>query len=130
MLALDLDHFKRVNDVHGHLAGDSVLVQMGQRLRAALGKRDTLARTGGEEFVALLPGADLRAAQQAAERLLAAVRGQDFAIEDQSLHLTVSAGLTCASRGDTRVRQVLQRSDEALYRAKDQGRDRLEVALG
>ncbi len=130
VLALDLDHFKRVNDVHGHLAGDSVLVQMGQRLRATLGKRDTLARTGGEEFVALLPGADLRAAQVAGERLLASVRGQDFEIDDQSLHLTVSAGLSCAQAGDTRLREVLQRSDEALYRAKDKGRDRLEVAAG
>lgn len=118
MLAyLDLDHFKPYNDTHGHGAGDTLLCVMVQRWQALIRETDLLARIGGEEFVLVCVDTDEAASIALLERLRQAVpSGQ-----------TCSAGLT-AARPDDQVHSLLQRADEALYRAKHQGRDRIVVA--
>jgi diguanylate cyclase (GGDEF)-like protein len=128
VLALDLDHFKRVNDRYGHLAGDAVLEEMGHRLRAAVRAEDTVARTGGEEFVVLMPAASADGAQRTAQRLIDAVRDTPFDCAGERVALTVSVGVALARAADTSTLQVMNRADEALYRAKAEGRNRLVAA--
>jgi len=123
VLALDLDHFKRINDVHGHLVGDAVLTQTAQRLRQVARQTDTLARTGGEEFVVLVPQTDRAGALAAAERLRQTVNALPFDIPRGSLPVTLSIGVALAQVGEADPRAVLQRADQALYEAKGAGRD-------
>lgn len=129
VLALDLDHFKRINDRYGHLAGDAILEQVAHRLRITVRDGDVVARTGGEEFVVLLPETDADKAQALAQRLIDAVRAQPFALPGVALPITVSIGLTQARRNDGAALHVMKRADEALYRAKSEGRDRLAAAF-
>ena len=130
VIALDLDHFKQVNDRHGHLAGDALLEQVAQRLRAAARETDTVARTGGEEFLVLMPQADTEGARVAAQRLREAVRERPFELEGQHVPLTISLGVSTAVQIDGDLQAVLRRADQALYRAKQEGRDRVAVAEG
>ena len=125
VLLLDLDHFKRVNDVHGHLAGDEVLRQVAARLLAAVRPGDVVGRFGGEELTVLLPDADPYVARVVAERCLDAVRGSPMFLSDGvAVCVTASVGIaTTAADGD--VDDLLHRADEALYRAKQAGRDRV-----
>jgi two-component system cell cycle response regulator len=125
-LSLDLDFFRRVNDAHGHLAGDGLLKQVAWRLSAAVRKVDTVARTGGEEFVVLLPQVDRESALATAERLRAAIRAAPFELADGLWPMTISVGVALADPGDAGPDVVLQRADLALYRAKAAGRDRVE----
>ncbi|GHA88379.1 GGDEF domain-containing protein [Cognatilysobacter bugurensis] len=126
VLALDVDHFKRINDRYGHATGDAVLREVAAACRRELRQADLLGRTGGEEFVAVLPGIGREAARGVAERLRAAVAGLDFG--DTALGLTITASLGVAEQcaQDTDFRTVVQRADRALYRAKRRGRDRVE----
>jgi diguanylate cyclase (GGDEF)-like protein len=130
VLALDLDHFKQVNDRHGHLAGDEVLAEVARRLRGALRGCDLVARTGGEEFVALLPDTDVIGASLVAERLRRRIAEQPMPVSGPAggLPMTVSLGLAEAGPHDADLRGVLLRADEALYAAKARGRDRVELA--
>lgn len=128
LLALDLDHFKRVNDRHGHLVGDEVLAQTAQRLRDTVRGSDLVARTGGEEFVVLMPGIDDAGARMAAERLRAAVAGTPFAVSAGPLPLSVSVGVATVCQPGSGPRDALQRADRALYAAKEGGRDRVVMA--
>ncbi|WP_445672367.1 diguanylate cyclase [Pseudomonas inefficax] len=127
MAILDLDHFKRINDSYGHLAGDKVLKivadQLGKRLRG----RDFIARFGGEEFVLLLPQTSPAAAAQVAEVLRATVEACPFHFKGERVVITTSIGLG-AFRAGERGDQVLKRADAALYRAKELGRNRVEQA--
>ena len=125
MLALDLDRFKTVNDVYGHLAGDSVLQQVAQRLKAAARSMDTVARTGGEEFIVLVPQVDLAGAMAAAERLRASIMAKPFEGPEVSLPLTISVGVAMAGEHDTDLNLVMQQADRALYAAKTGGRNRV-----
>jgi diguanylate cyclase (GGDEF)-like protein len=125
LLALDLDRFKAVNDVYGHLAGDSVLQQVAQRLKAAARSMDTVARTGGEEFIVLVPQVDLAGAMAAAERLRASVMAKPFEGPEVSLPMTISVGVAMAGEHDTDLKLVMQRADLALYEAKTSGRNRV-----
>lgn len=122
-LMIDIDHFKRLNDKHGHPAGDEVLREVAARLRAQLRAGNTLGRWGGEEFVVVAPHTDLHEAQQLGERLRHAVRSQPAGGEHM---LTISIGVTVYHPGDT-PETLIARADRALYRAKQGGRDRLEV---
>ena len=124
---LDLDHFKRVNDRHGHAAGDQVLEQTARRLANAARGTDTVARQGGEEFIVLMPGVDANGAALAAARLLALLRDPPHSLEGQLLPMTASAGVAVARAEDSDLSQVLLRADQALYRAKAEGRDRVVV---
>ncbi|HEY1137160.1 MAG TPA: sensor domain-containing diguanylate cyclase [Xanthomonadaceae bacterium] len=119
---LDIDHFKIVNDTHGHAVGDQVLVEVAEQLRSAAGGRGTIARYGGEEFVWLLPEADPAQAELACLHLCQAVRFASMA-----LPVSISIGLAHGRAQLTRA-ELLNRADEALYAAKRNGRDRVEVA--
>ncbi|MDR2317105.1 MAG: diguanylate cyclase [Pseudomonas sp.] len=124
MAILDLDHFKRINDSYGHLAGDKVLKIVADQLRKRLRARDFIARFGGEEFVLLLPQTSPAAAAQVAEALRAAIEACPFHFKGERVVITTSIGLSTFRSGE-RGDQVLKRADAALYRAKDQGRNRV-----
>jgi len=125
MAILDLDHFKRINDSYGHLAGDKVLKIVADQLRKRLRPRDFIARFGGEEFVLLLAQTSPTVAAQVAEVLRAAIEACPFHFKGERVVITASIGLS-AFRSGERGDQVLKRADAALYRAKDLGRNRVE----
>lgn len=125
MAILDLDHFKRINDNYGHLAGDKVLKIVADQLRKRLRGRDFIARFGGEEFVLLLPQTTPAVAAQVAEVLRATVEACPFHFKGERVVITTSIGLS-AFRSGERSDQVLKRADAALYRAKELGRNRVE----
>ena len=125
MAILDLDHFKRINDSYGHLAGDKVLKIVADQLRKRLQGRDFIARFGGEEFVLLLPQRSPAAAAQVAEVMRATVEACPFHFKGERVVITTSIGLA-AFRSGERADQVLKRADAALYRAKEQGRNLVE----
>jgi diguanylate cyclase (GGDEF)-like protein len=114
---VDLDHFKRVNDTHGHQAGDAVLRELALRLRRSARREDVVARVGGEEFAWLLPEADLDAAMEAAERLRRRIAEEPFPIVGR---ITASIGVATLDAGPD---ELVRDADRALYRAKDAGRD-------
>lgn len=120
---LDLDHFKQVNDLHGHAAGDRALSRVAECMLALMPADALLARMGGEEFVMLLPGCNAAAAQAFAEKLRMSIQEQDVG----GFALTVSAGVAEHRPGET-LGQTLHRADVALLEAKQRGRNRVEVA--
>ena len=119
LVVLDIDHFKRVNDAHGHPAGDRVLIEVARRLQGLARSGDMLARVGGEEFAWLQPESDGPAAQLAAERACQEVRGAPFA---QVGRLSISAGV-CALTRAAGAAELVDLADRALYQAKERGRD-------
>lgn len=123
---LDLDHFKRINDNYGHLAGDKVLKIIANVLRKRLRGSDFIARFGGEEFVLLMPNTSLPAGARIVEALRAAVEACPFHFKGEPVTITVSVGLSAFKAGD-RSDLVIKRADQALYRAKDAGRNRVEA---
>lgn len=126
---LDIDHFKAVNDTHGHHAGDVALQSLMATSRRALRDWDVVGRMGGEEFAVLLPETDTTQALDVAERLRMAVATTDIPVEDGTVvHLTVSTGVATANDGDITVDSLLNRADKALYEAKRSGRDKVCVA--
>ncbi|MGE8166925.1 diguanylate cyclase [Pseudomonas putida] len=126
MAILDLDHFKRINDNYGHLAGDKVLKIVADQLRKRLRPRDFMARFGGEEFVLLLPQTSPAMAARAVEALRAAVEACPFHFKGERVVITTSIGLS-SFQSDERADQVLKRADTALYSAKKLGRNRIEI---
>lgn len=126
LLMLDIDHFKAVNDSHGHPAGDAVLRQLGQTLAQGLGGEATAARFGGEEFAILLKGHPLREAVQAADALRTRIGSAAVTLKPsgQKINVTVSLGLAMAQAGEAATR-LLERADHALYEAKRSGRNRV-----
>ena len=131
LLFIDLDHFKRINDTHGHQAGDTVLKSTAALLGRTLRAEDLVARYGGEEFVVLLPGKGAREAVALGQRMLAVLRSQAHPFDGQSVVVTASIGL--AVHGPTQshadASALLAAADAAVYQAKRGGRDRL-VAHG
>lgn len=126
VLMVDLDHFKRVNDRHGHQAGDVVLCESAARMRSAVRRYDSLGRYGGEEFLVVLPGCDMAGALSHAERLRIALDSEPFSIAGQGISVTCSIG--CASHPEDAVasaEELVCAADAALYAAKNQGRNRI-----
>lgn len=123
VLMLDMDHFKVINDQYGHPAGDLVLQRTAALLAGVIRMSDTLARYGGEEFVLLAPETDLASAQFLAARVLQAVRGQAITLEQTTLRMTASIGLTLLDAAGEDMDRLLQRADAALYAAKAAGRN-------
>ena len=121
---LDLDHFKAVNDTHGHAAGDAVLRAFAALAQAGLRDSDVFGRYGGEEFMLILGATPLAAVQPPLERIRAELEQRDWAAVAGGLRVTVSIGVTAFHRGET-LEQVLSRADDALYEAKRLGRDRI-----
>lgn len=128
VLAVDLDLFKQVNDNHGHAAGDAVLQQVAALMRRLTRQHDLVARSGGEEFMLLLPDASADDALALAERLRAGLHAQPLQHRGVLLAVTVSVGVSAILPGDAGVDAVLARADGALYAAKGAGRDRVCVA--
>ena len=122
---LDLDHFKRINDGYGHLAGDKVLKIIATQLRKRLRPNDFIARFGGEEFVMLMPATSMAVGMQLANTLRAAIEACPFHFKGEPVTVTVSIGLAAFKPGE-RSDQVLKRADQALYRAKAAGRNTIE----
>lgn len=130
LLLLDIDHFKRINDRFGHLAGDRALWALAQRLQVELAPQDLLARIGGEEFLVLLPGLDQKRAKEKADRLCARVSVLPFDLPSVALplSLTVSIGLTTHQPGQPGdAFDLLRRADQALYQAKAAGRNQVTL---
>ncbi|WP_312955536.1 GGDEF domain-containing protein [Pseudomonas songnenensis] len=127
LAVLDVDHFKRINDGYGHLAGDRVLKIIGSELRKRLRKTDFIARFGGEEFVVLLPNTPYEAGQQLMDALRDSISNCPFHFKGERVVITLSAGLTAFGQDDTTER-AFERADGALYRAKNAGRNRVELA--
>nr|WP_308506853.1 GGDEF domain-containing protein [Pseudoduganella ginsengisoli] len=125
LMEIDIDHFKAVNDRFGHMVGDKVLAHVARAVRETLRETDDVARFGGEEFIVLLPDSDERNAMLAAERIRDALRR--FA-DIQLPMVTVSIGIGCHASDEESLDALLARTDAALYRAKQNGRDRVELA--
>ena len=121
----DIDFFKKVNDVHGHLAGDAVLREVSERLKKGLRSYDVLGRYGGEEFLVMLPNTDLAGALGVANRMHQAVGARPIMCNGVPLTVTVSIGVADTRAPDEEITHVINRADEALYAAKDSGRDRV-----
>ena len=127
LMSIDLDFFKSINDRHGHAMGDRVLVDVAGVIGGALRDSDAVARFGGEEFVVLLPATQQARAELVAQRIQEALRQPR---PDQGLPAyTISVGIACQATDEETLDSLLLRSDRALYRAKQQGRNRIEVAL-
>ncbi|MGK7297165.1 MAG: GGDEF domain-containing protein [Candidatus Wenzhouxiangella sp. M2_3B_020] len=125
VLLMDLDRFKAVNDRFGHDGGDLVLKEFSGLVQAQLRVVDTLARWGGEEFTALLPETSRGQAHDVAERIRAAVERHRFVAQGHRVPVTVSIGVCALEQGDDRIEPVMRRVDDALYRAKRDGRNRV-----
>lgn len=129
VLCVDLDHFKRLNDTHGHAAGDAALRHVGALFRRALREGDLAARIGGEEFALWLAGADAPTALEVAERVRATVEETPFEWAGRTIPITCSIGVASTDSAKA-VLNLVTTADAALYRAKRTGRNRVEVAAG
>jgi diguanylate cyclase (GGDEF)-like protein len=129
LLLLDIDHFKSINDSHGHEVGDKVLVAVANTIKADLRSQDLIARWGGEEFLVLLPDTDLEQARASAERIRQALMQKRWSFGDQSVAVTISVGVS-EFQEDDGLQSAINRADRALYSSKDNGRNRVEVYSG
>ncbi len=125
VLMFDLDHFKRINDVHGHLAGDFVLKELARIVKSCIRRDEVFARYGGEEFCIILPETDLRGAAELGDRLRTQVDSHDFVFQLDRIHVTISVGAAGLGDHDRNAAELLRRSDERLYEAKNTGRNRV-----
>lgn len=127
---MDIDHFKHVNDTYGHLAGDQVLIAVSKTIVDCLRPSDMPVRYGGEEFTVFLPGTSTENARVIAERLRASVERKDIQLPSgETIHATISVGFTERIEGDS-VRSIIERADQALYHAKENGRNRVCLNIG
>ncbi|GGC93450.1 GGDEF domain-containing protein [Halopseudomonas salina] len=124
LVVLDVDHFKRVNDQFGHLAGDKVLRLIAQQLSRRLRKSDFIGRFGGEEFVILMPGTSIEHAAVVLEELRAGIEESPFHFKKERVTITISIGYTDFRQSDS-LEEIFERADQAMYRAKDSGRNSL-----
>lgn len=128
ILLCDIDHFKKVNDIHGHAAGDDVLREFGRRLRENIRPLDLACRYGGEEFVVIMPETSQALAQQAGERIRQIVAETPFSIgRGDELKVTMSGGVATIIPPEDTIEALLKRADDALYRAKMDGRNKIEL---
>jgi len=125
MLMVDIDHFKAVNDSHGHLVGDQVLRQTAAAIKGTLRASDVVARYGGEEFAVLLIDAKPDTARESAERLRQAIAAVEVLAPQGPVRVTASIGLASTTGGEIDVEELMRRADAALYKAKQGGRDRV-----
>ncbi|ABM17436.1 GGDEF domain-containing protein [Marinobacter nauticus] len=128
LIMMDLDHFKAINDTHGHDAGDEVLRQVSALLQARIRDCDIVARMGGEEFAVLLPETGLEMARTLAERLLGLLQELTVHHGGQSISLSASFGISLLGSRDRRLEDLMCRADEAMYQSKARGRSRVTLA--
>jgi two-component system, cell cycle response regulator len=129
VLMLDVDHFKEINDTYGHDAGDEVLREFALRIRKSIRGLDLACRYGGEEFLVVMPETDLSGAALVAERLRRTVASEPFALQqsERATNVTISVGIAALGPGDDPA-SLVKRADQALYRAKRDGRNRVVPA--
>lgn len=127
LMLMDVDHFKQINDSHGHDAGDRVLSTVSQLLTDSMREQDFIGRWGGEEFLAVLPETDLAQAQASAERIRQSIEAMAIACDGQHIRVTISIGIT-QYRAEELLSNAIARADHALYSGKSAGRNRVEVA--
>lgn len=125
LLMVDIDHFKRINDEHGHPVGDVVLREVSSRLKRALRPYDVIGRYGGEEFLVMLPRTDFENAKKIAERMCAAIRATPVRVDGKSVRATVSIGVAASGGSAEDMFDAIRRADMGLYKAKNAGRDRV-----
>ena len=128
LIFIDLDLFKRVNDVGGHSVGDRMLREIGKILRAKVRKGDTAARVGGDEFAILLEDCGKREALRVASSVLSAISGFSLEHQDHAYRIGASIGVAYSADGSHSASQMLRAADQACYDAKEAGRNRIEVA--
>ena len=129
LFLLDIDFFKSFNDKYGHDAGDMVLSTFADLLKRQSRESDILCRYGGEEFIVLLPQTSLQEALIVAQRIIDKCRNMNIKYNNKTLSITVSIGITRSMQNDSHIEDIIKRADNALYEAKDDGRDRLKVIL-
>lgn len=125
ILMIDIDHFKKINDTYGHLAGDAVLVQIARIFQETLRNVDTAGRYGGEEFLVILAETNGQKAKRTAERIRQAVEQHTFTYEESSLKITISIGVARVLKNEKNENSLISRADQALYQAKTTGRNRV-----
>jgi two-component system cell cycle response regulator len=126
----DIDHFKRLNDTYGHAAGDEVLIEFANRMRRSLRHFDMIARIGGEEFVVVMPDTSIDVAIKVSERLRTRMQDDPFTVTAAGeLPVTISIGVAVSDMVETSGSELLRRADEAMYRAKQAGRNRVEASM-
>ncbi len=128
VMMIDIDHFKLINDKHGHAVGDAVLQSVVKSALESLRQSDSMGRLGGEEFAVILPETELAAATEVAERLRQHMAERPLVAEREAIPCTVSVGVAQLTAQDGSIDALLNRADEALYRAKHNGRNRVETA--
>ncbi len=128
LIMIDVDHFKSINDQYGHAAGDHVLTNVGRILGDGLRDSDVLARIGGEEFVLLLPDTPMTNAEYVAERMRLGLEVTPIKYQDLELTITASFGVAAISPQDETLDQMLARADQAMYEAKNKGRNQVKTA--
>ncbi|MFL0810974.1 MAG: sensor domain-containing diguanylate cyclase [Agarilytica sp.] len=128
LIVIDIDHFKVFNDTHGHNAGNEILTGVAQTINGLTRQKDIACRYGGEEFVVILPQCGFEGAEQFSERARSAIESSRYNTEDGELGVTVSVGYGCFREGEAREK-LFERVDQALYRAKNGGRNRIEEAF-
>jgi two-component system, cell cycle response regulator len=129
VVLLDLDHFKNINDTYGHFAGDAVLKETANRLRANMRPYDRVGRYGGEEFLVVLPNCDLEQAAHQAERMREKLGQQPMYVDGAELQVTASFGVTISDGSEGSPDSFIRVADEALYQAKNAGRNRIAALL-
>ena len=125
LLMFDIDHFKNINDTHGHLTGDYVLKEMARRLLGRIRREELMARYGGEEFAAVLPETDHAGAMTFGEQLRALVADEQFEYEGDKFTVTISIGIAPTEGQDIDTATFIKMADDNLYRAKREGRNRV-----
>lgn len=126
VIAIDLDHFKMINDTYGHECGDRVLIALAQRTKSKLRDSDVFARVGGEEFTIILPESSLQRSLEIAERIRESVEREPMVLTQHTVYCTLSLGVSILKETDTTFLEVVRRADEMLYKAKENGRNRVE----
>jgi two-component system cell cycle response regulator len=129
IIMADLDYFKKINDTYGHLAGDAVLRLTAQRMVSLIRPYDAIGRYGGEEFLAVIPGCSMKSAASLAERLRKRIGGESMDTPEGMIEVTISFGIAISNNGKPAdATSLVHAADMALYRAKNKGRNRVEVA--
>ncbi len=128
LLLIDVDHFKEINDTHGHAAGDAALKSLARVCRRSMREVDIVGRIGGEEFAIAMPEAELASARAAAERLRRQIAEEELSFDGKAIRITISVGVSAAEPRDMSIEQIMRRADQALYQAKGGGRNRVVVA--
>jgi diguanylate cyclase (GGDEF)-like protein len=123
IIIIDIDYFKTINDSYGHTVGDLILIELANLLQTIVRNSDVVSRWGGEEFVILAPKTNLEQARVLAEKIRHKIKSHHFS---HDIHMTVSFGVTSFQENDT-LERIILRADEALYKAKESGRDRVKV---